>query len=319
MRKFTSVKDVADIHKIVGDAIELKEKPLLDSKLGIGKTLGIIFMNPSLRSRISTQKAAMNLGLNTIVINMEKDCWALETRDNVIMDEIAGEHIKEAAAVLGEYCDIIAVRDLPKMKSRDDDYSENFLKKLIEYSDVPVISLECGTLHPLQSLADLITIEENKRIKKPKVVLTWAPHIKPLPQAVPNSFSEWMCRAQREGLLDFVITHPKGLELKSEFTEGATIDYDQNHALSDADFVYVKSWSSYSDYGENFSNGGDWFFDNQKLKFTNDAYVMHCLPVRRGVDIADEILDGPNSLVIKEAGNRVYAAQIILKEILGKL
>jgi len=315
MKNFISVKDVTDISGLVKEALELKKNPYAFKKLGENKTIGLIFLNPSLRTRISTQKAAKNLGMDTIVMNMDKEGWALETQDGVIMNHNTVEHIREAAAVMGQYCDIIGVRSFPRLVDKNEDYSEDFFTKFIKYAGVPIVSLESATLHPLQSLADLITIEETKTKSRPKVVLTWAPHIKALPQAVANSFSEWMCKAD----VEFVITHPEGYDLAKEFTGGAHIEYNQDKALEGADYVYVKNWSSYEDYGKVHSMDSHWMMTNEKLKLTNNAKVMHCLPVRRGIELADEILDGPNSLVIQEASNRVWSAQAVLKRMLESI
>ena len=276
-------------------------------------------LNPSLRTRLSTQKAALNLGMNVMVMNLDKEGWALETEDGVVMNGTTVEHIREAAAVMGQYCDILGFRSFPKLQNRDEDYSEGLFNKFVKFSGVPVVSLESATLHPLQSFADLITIEENKKTARPKVVLTWAPHVKSLPQAVPNSFSEWMCRAQAEGMIDFVITHPQGLELADQFTPGATIEYNQDTALQGADFVYAKNWSSYHDYGKTVQGAESWMITHKKLEQTNEAKVMHCLPVRRDFELSAEVLDGPHSLVIKEAANRVWSAQTILKNMLEAL
>ncbi len=315
MKNFISVKDVTDIPGLVKEALELKKNPYAFKKLGENKTIGLIFLNPSLRTRISTQKAAKNLGMDTIVMNMDKEGWALETQDGVIMNHNTVEHIREAAAVMGQYCDIIGVRSFPRLVDKTEDYSEDFFNKFIKYAGVPIVSLESATLHPLQSLADLITIEETKTKPRPKVVLTWAPHIKSLPQAVANSFSEWMSKAD----VEFVITHPEGYDLAPAFTGGARIEYNQDKALEGADYVYVKNWSSYEDYGKVHSMDSHWMMTNEKLKLTNNAKVMHCLPVRRGIELADEILDGPNSLVIQEASNRVWSAQAVLKRMLESI
>jgi len=261
---------------------------------------------------LSTQKAALNLGMNVMVMNMDKEGWALETQDGVIMNHNTVEHIREAAAVMGEYCDIIGVRSFPRLVDQHEDYSEDFFNKFIKYAGVPIVSLESATLHPLQSLADLVTIEETKTKPRPKVVLTWAPHIKALPQAVANSFAEWMVKSD----VEFVITHPEGYELAKEFTGNATIEYNQDKALAGADYIYIKNWSSYEDYGKVLSMDSHWMITNEKLKLTDNAQVMHCLPVRRGIELSDEILDGPNSLVIQEASNRVCAAQAVLKKML---
>jgi N-succinyl-L-ornithine transcarbamylase len=246
---------------------------------------------------------------------MDKEGWALELRDNVIMNGTTVEHIREAAAVMGQYADIIGVRSFPGLKDRKEDYSEMIFNKFVEFCDVPVVSLESATRHPLQSLADLVTIEELKTRSKPKVVLTWAPHIKPLPQAVPNSFAEWMCKAD----VDFIITHPKGYELCTDFTNGASITNNQDEALADADFIYVKNWSAYEPYGKIFPGNEDWMLTNEKLKITNNAKIMHCLPVRRNLELSDEILDGKISIVVHEAANRVWAAQAVLKRMLESL
>ncbi len=319
MKQFTSVHDVADIPAIVKEAIALKVNPFAHQDLGKNKTIGLIFLNPSLRTRLSTQKAALNLGMNAIVMNIDKEGWALETRDGVVMNGTTVEHIREAAGVMGEYCDILGIRSFPSLTDKEEDYSEDIFNKFIKYSGIPVISLESATRHPLQSLADLITIEEYKKTAKPKVVLTWAPHVKALPQAVPNSFAEWMCKAQQEGMIDFVITHPEGYELAEQFTPGAKITHNQDEALAGADFIYVKNWSSYQDYGKVLTQGEGWMMTQEKLKITNKGKVMHCLPVRRDIELSSEILDSEDSLVIKEAGNRVWAAQAVIKALLTSL
>lgn len=316
MKFFTSVTDVKNIDALVQDALALKKNPYAYPQLGKNKTIGLIFMNPSLRTRLSTQKAAMNLGMNVMVMNIDKEGWALEMEEGAVMNGTTVEHIKDAAAVMGQYCDIIGIRCFPGLKSKEDDYSENVLQKFKMYCNVPIISLESATLHPLQSLADVITIrEEWKEKRKPKVVLTWAPHIKPLPQAVSNSFSEWMCKAD----VDFTITHPKEYELDTKFTNGAKISYDQQETLQNADFIYVKNWSAYRDYGKILCTDSSWMLTNEKLKITNNAKVMHCLPVRRNVELSDEILDGSNSLVQKQAFNRLFSAQAVLKNILESI
>ncbi|MFD2161375.1 acetylornithine carbamoyltransferase [Paradesertivirga mongoliensis] len=319
MKLFTSVHDVANVPAIVKEALELKANPFAHQELGKNKTIGLIFLNPSLRTRLSTQKAALNLGMNAIVMNIDKEGWALETRDGVVMNGTTVEHIREAAGVMGEYCDILGIRSFPSLKDKEEDYTEDIFNKFIKYSGIPVISLESATRHPLQSFADLITIEEHKKTAKPKVVLTWAPHVKALPQAVPNSFAEWMCKAQEEGMIDFVITHPEGYELAENFTPGAKITYNQDEALSGADFIYVKNWSSYEDYGKVLTEGEGWMMTQEKLKITNKAKVMHCLPVRRDLELGSDILDSEDSLVIKEAANRVWAAQAVIKGILEEL
>jgi N-succinyl-L-ornithine transcarbamylase len=315
MKLFSSVNDVTDIKQLVADALHLKQNPYGYKHLGENRTLGLMFLNPSLRTRLSTQKAAANLGMNVMVMNVDKEGWALEFNDNVVMNGTTVEHVREAAGVMGQYLDILGIRSFPGLKDRELDYSEEIFNKFVEFSKIPVVSLESATRHPLQSLADLVTIEELKPRPWPKVVLTWAPHVKALPQAVPNSFSEWMCKAE----VDFVIAHPKGYELCEDFTQGATITHNQEEAITDADFIYVKNWSAYEPYGQVMTGYDDWMMTNDKLKVTNDAKVMHCLPVRRNLELSAEILDGPNSLVVHEAGNRVWAAQAVLKKILEGL
>lgn len=313
MKHFTTVHDVADVHALVQEALELKKDPLAFSQLGKNRTLGLIFLNPSLRTRLSTQKAAMNLGMNVMVMNIDKEGWALELNEGAVMNGTTVEHVRDAAAVMGQYCDIIGIRCFPGLVNREEDYSERVLVRFMKYCKVPVISLESATLHPLQSFADLITINEfAPSLRRPKVVLTWAPHIKSLPQAVPNSFAEWMNKAA----VDFVITHPKGYELHEDYVKNAPVIYDQQEALKDADFVYVKNWSSFRNYGKLIHVEEGWGLTNEKLKVTNNAKIMHCLPVRRNVELSDELLDGPDSLVIHQAANRVYAAQTILKRML---
>lgn len=320
MNQFTSVHDVQDIKQLLNDALTLKESPYTLQHLGKNKTLGLVFLNPSLRTRLSTQKAALNLGMNVMVMNMDKEGWALETQDGIVMNGTTVEHIREAAAVMGQYCDILGLRSFPKLVNREEDYNEDFFSKFIKYCGVPVVSLESATRHPLQSLADLITIKETwKSDGKPKVVLAWAPHIKALPQAVPNSFAEWMCKAQQDGMIDFTIAQPPGYELNEDFTPGAKITYNLDEALAGADYIYVKNWSSYKEYGKVLTYPEGWMLNNDKLKGSNDAKVMHCLPVRRDLELSSEILDGPNSLVIHEAGNRLWAAQAVLKQMLEKL
>ncbi len=313
MKFFTTVNDVNNIDALLQEALTLKKDPYAFSQLGKNKTLGLIFMNPSLRTRLSTQKAGMNLGMNVMVMNIDKEGWAMEMEDGAIMNGASVEHIKDAAAVMGQYCDVIGIRCFSSLKNKEEDYSEKVLSKFMQHCKVPVISLESATLHPLQSLADLITIKEQWQLKqKPKVVLTWAPHVKALPQAVANSFSEWMCKAD----VDYTITHPKGYELSGDYTKGAKIILDQQEALRDADFVYVKNWSTYTDYGKIISTDSSWMLTNEKLKITNNAKVMHCLPVRRNVELSDEVLDSSASLVLEQANNRLYAAQAVLKKIL---
>ncbi len=315
MKNFISVHDVTDINALVKKALAYKADPFKDRLLGADKRVGLLFLNPSLRTRLSTQVAAKNLGMEAIVFNVDKEGWALEFEEDAIMSGNTVEHVKDAAPILGQYFDILCIRTFPSLNNREDDYSEMYIHQFIKYAGVPVISLESATLHPLQSLTDIITIQENwKNInRKPKIVLTWAPHIKPLPQCVANSFAQWM---NAWGEAEFVITHPVDYELAETFTKGATITHDQDAALENADFVYVKNWSTYTDYGKVYENDPSWMLTEEKMTRTNQAKVMHCLPVRRNVELSDEILDGPHSLVSKEAGNRVWAAQAVLSEIL---
>jgi len=314
MKHFLSVNEVANLSELVSMALAYKADPFKDTNLGNRKRLGMLFLNPSMRTRISTQIAAKNLGMDTIVFNVGQDGWTLEFEDEAIMSGSTVEHIKEAAPVLGKYFDILGVRTFPSLKNKEDDYSELYIHQFIKYSGVPILSLESATLHPLQSLTDIITIQEAfKEKRKPKIVLTWAPHVKVLPQCVANSFSQWI--TAWDGA-EFVIAHPEDYELDSKFTEGATITHDQEAALKDADFVYVKNWSTYTDYGKIYCNDPRWMLSNKKMAITNNAKVMHCLPVRRNVELSDEILDGPNSLVTQQAGNRVWAAQAVLAELL---
>lgn len=318
MKQFLSTKDVANINALVQQALQYKANPLADQHLGDNKRIGLLFLNPSLRTRLSTQVAARNLGMEAVVFNVDKEGWALEFEEGAIMSGNTVEHVKDAAPVLGQYFDILAIRTFPSLKNREDDYSEMFINQFVKYAGVPVVSLESATLHPLQSLTDIISIQESLQAKpiqkaRPKVVLTWAPHVKPLPQCVANSFAQWI---NAWGEAEFVITHPADYELSEEFTKGATITHDQDAALKDADFVYVKNWSTFHDYGKVYENDPAWMMTNEKLALTNQAKVMHCLPVRRNVELSDEILDGPNSLVTTQAGNRVWAAQAVLASIL---
>ena len=319
MKQFISVKDVANINALVKKALSYKQQPLLDKNLGAHKRIGLLFFNPSLRTRLSTQVAAQNLGMEPILFNVDKEGWALEFSEGAVMNGTTVEHIKDAAPVLGNYFNILCIRTFPSLQDKSADYSEHIIHQFIKYAGIPVVSLESATLHPLQSLTDIITMQESMDLsgtftnKKPKVVLTWAPHIKSIPQCVANSFSEWV---NAWGEANFVITHPEGYELAEEYTNGATITHDQDEALKDADFVYVKNWSSYQDYGKVLCTDANWMLTNAKLAVSNHAKVMHCLPVRRNVELSDEILDGANSLVTKEASNRVWAAQAVLSEIL---
>ncbi|MBS1760822.1 MAG: acetylornithine carbamoyltransferase [Bacteroidetes bacterium] len=314
MRNFTSVFDVKDIDRLVQTALNYKSNPFIDKALGQNKRIGCLFLNPSMRTRLSTQIAAQNLGMEAIIFNVGSEGWALEFEEEAIMSGNTVEHVKDAAPVFGKYFDILAIRTFPSLKNREDDYSELYINQIIKYACIPVVSLESATLHPLQSLTDIITITENfKENRKPKVVLSWAPHVKPLPQCVANSFSQWM---NVWGKADFVITHPEDYELSEAFTKGATITHHQDEALKNADFVYVKNWSTFNDYGKIYESNPEWMLTNKKLALTNNAKVMHCLPVRRNVELSDEVLDGPNSIVTQEASNRVWAAQAVLSEIL---
>ncbi|MBX2840975.1 MAG: N-acetylornithine carbamoyltransferase [Flammeovirgaceae bacterium] len=312
MRNFTSIHDVENLESLVKEALELKKEPLKYKALGEGKTMGIIFLNPSLRTRLSTQKAAQNLGVSPIVMNFGSEGWKLEFEDGTVMDGNAAEHIKDAARVMGAYFDIIGLRSFPGLENREDDYQDNILNQMLKYAGIPVVSLESGIRHPLQSFADVLTIEEHKEVKKPKVVLSWAPHPRALPQAVPNSFLEWMVAAD----YDVYATHPVGYELSEEFTKGVKIEYDQKKAFEGADFIYGKNWSSYNDYGKILTKDPSWTIDGEKMKLTNNGKFMHCLPVRRNVIVSDEVIDSENSLIIKQAGNREYSAQMVLKKIL---
>jgi N-succinyl-L-ornithine transcarbamylase len=314
MKNFISVKDVSDINALAAKALAYKANPLIDKKLGADKRIGLLFLNPSLRTRLSTQVAAQQLGLEVIVFNVDKDGWALEFEDGAIMSGNTVEHVKDAAPILGNYFDILCIRAFPSLTNKAEDYSEQVMHSFMQYAGVPIVSLESATLHPLQSLTDVITIKENfKENRKPKIVLTWAPHIKPLPQCVPNSFAEWI---NAWGEADFVITHPKGYELDEKYTKGATITQNQDEALANADFIYVKNWSTYTEYGRIYTNDPAWMLTNKKLTATNNAKIMHCLPVRRNVELSDEVLDSANSIVTQQASNRVWAAQAVLSEIL---
>jgi N-succinyl-L-ornithine transcarbamylase len=317
MKNFISVNDVSDINALVEKALAYKKNPFADRSLGADKRIGLLFLNPSLRTRLSTQVAAKNLGMEAIVFNVDKEGWALEFEEGAIMSGNTVEHVKDAAPILGQYFDILCIRTFPSLKNREDDYSELVMNSFVQYAGVPIISLESSTLHPLQSLTDILTIKETfVATHKPKIVLTWAPHVKPLPQCVANSFAQWV---NAWGEADFVITHPEHYELSEQYTKGATIITNQNDALKGADFVYVKNWSTYNDYGKIYSNDPAWMLTEDKIKLTNNAKVMHCLPVRRNVELSDEILDSENSLVTKQAGNRVWAAQAVISEILRGL
>ncbi len=317
MKHFTSIKQLGDLSDALAAAKYVKENPFADQALGRNKTLLMIFFNSSLRTRLSTQKAALNLGMNVIVLDVNQGAWKLETERGVIMDGDKPEHLLEAIPVMGSYCDIIGVRAFANLQNRDDDYNEIIINQFIQYSGKPVFSMEAATRHPLQTFADLITIEEHKKVEKPKIVMTWAPHPKALPQAVPNSFAEGINMTDYE----FVITHPHGYELDPEFTGRARIEYDQRKAFEGADFIYAKNWSAYKgeDYGKVLCTDRDWTVDAEKMALTNNAFFMHCLPVRRNMIVTDEVIESPKSIVIPEAANRVVSAQTVLKEILKGL
>jgi N-succinyl-L-ornithine transcarbamylase len=317
MRNFTSVHDIGDLKQAVREALEIKKDRFRDQELGKNKTLMMIFFNSSLRTRLSTQKAAMNLGMNTIVLDVNQGAWRLETERGVVMDGDKPEHILEAIPVMGCYCDLIGVRSFARFESKADDYDEKVLNQFIHYSGRPVFSMEAATRHPLQSYADLITIEEYKKKEHPKIVLTWAPHPRALPQAVPNSFAEWINAAGYE----LVITHPEGYELAPEFTGNARIEYDQRKAFEGADFIYAKNWAAYSDpnYGQIISTDRAWTVDAEKMALTDNAYFMHCLPVRRNMIVSDDVIESPQSIVIPEAANREISAQAVIKKILEAL
>ena len=317
MKYFQHVEDIGDLKAAVNEALEVKANRFAYKHLGEIKTLMMIFFNSSLRTRLSTQKAAMNLGMNVIVLDVNQGAWKLETERGVIMDGDKPEHLLEAIPVMGCYCDVIGVRSFARFENKTDDYEEKILNQFIKYSGRPVFAMETATVHPLQSFADLITIEEHKRVERPKVVLTWAPHPKALPQAVPNSFAEWMNAAD----YDFVITHPHGYELDPRFVGNARVEYDQDKALAGADFVYAKNWSAYADpnYGKVLSTDRSWTITTEKMALTNNGFFMHCLPVRRNMIVSDDVIESANSLVIPEAANREISAQVVLKRILEEL
>jgi N-succinyl-L-ornithine transcarbamylase len=320
MKQFISSNDVPSISALINQALTYKSSPRKDELLGKNKRLGCLFLNPSMRTRLSTQVAAQQLGMECVVFNIGSEGWAMEFEDGAVMNGTTAEHVKDAAPILGNYFDILAIRTFPSLKNKDADYSEHVIHQFIKYAGIPVLSLETATLHPLQSLTDLITIEETMSAnfssnRKPKIVLTWAPHVKALPQCVANSFAQWI---NAWGKADFTIVHPEGYELSEEFTRGATISNNQEEALQHADFIYVKNWSSYNDYGNTPAYQGNWMLTLEKLKSTNQAKVMHCLPVRRNVELADEILDSEHSLVTQQAANRIWAAQAVIANLLEK-
>lgn len=315
MKNFISVNDVSDISALVNKALGYKSDPFKDRSVGADKRIGLLFLNPSMRTRLSTQIAAANLGMEAIVFNVGQEGWSLEFEDEAIMSGSTVEHVKDAAPILGNYFDILGIRTFPSLQNKIDDYSELYINQFKKYSGIPILSLESATLHPMQSLTDIITITETfKEKRRPKIVLTWAPHVKALPQCVANSFSQWV---NAWGHADFVITHPEDYELDPHFTKGASITHDQDYALKNADFVYVKNWSTYNDYGRIYCNDPEWMMTSEKLLLTNHAKVMHCLPVRRNVELGDEVLDGFSSIVTQQASNRVWAAQAVLSELLS--
>lgn len=317
MKTYTNVKDLGNLQEAVKEALEIKKNRYAYKHLGENKTLLMVFFNSSLRTRLSTQKASMNLGMNTMVLDVNQGAWKLETERGVIMDGDKTEHLLEAIPVMGCYCDIIGVRAFAQFENKEDDYQEKILNQFIQYSGRPVFSMEAATGHPLQGFADLITIEEYKKTQRPKVVLTWAPHPKALPQAVPNSFADFMNEAD----VDFVITHPEGYELDPKFVRGAKVEYDQDKALAGADFVYAKNWAAYTDpnYGKILSKDRSWTVTTDKMALTNNAYFMHCLPVRRNMIVSDDVIESPQSIVIQEAANREISAQTVIKRILESL
>ncbi len=309
---YLSINDISNLSKWVQEAIDLKKEPIKYQDLGKNKTIGLLFFNNSLRTRLSTQKAAMNLGMQAIVMNFGSEGWALEFEDGTVMDKGKSEHVKEAAQVISQFCDVIAIRAFASLSDKEKDLSEEVLNSFAKYATVPIVNMESSTAHPLQALADAITLEENRTKKKPKVVLSWAPHPRALPHAVANSFIQMM---QKQNA-DFVITHPEGYELDKKITKDTVIEYDQEKAFKNADFVYVKNWSSFKDYGKVISQDKDWMITSKKMSLTDEAKFMHCLPLRRNVVVADEVLDSKNSLVIEQANNRTYAAQMVLMKIL---
>lgn len=320
MKTFFHVSDIGDLGKALEEAKQVKANPFAWKKLGENKTIMLVFFNSSLRTRLSSQKAALNLGMNPIVLNIGQDSWKLETEMGVVMDGDKSEHLREAIPVMTSYCDIIGIRSFAGLKDRAFDYNETILNQFIQYGGKPVISLESATVHPCQAFADLITIEEYRKKKRPKVVMTWAPHPKALPQAVPNSFAEWMNAAD----VDFVIAQPEGYELDPLFAGGARIEYDQMKALEGADFVYAKNWScpgvtDPSKYGQILSKDMGWTVDERHMAVTDNAFFMHCLPVRRNMIVSDSVIDAPTSLVIPEAANRVVSAQVVMKRMLESL
>lgn len=323
MKTFFNVEDLGNLDKAIAEALEVKANRFGYQELGKNKTLLMIFFNNSLRTRLSTQKAAMNLGMNVIVLDVNAGAWKLETERGVIMDGDKSEHLLEAIPVMSSYCDIIAVRSFAGLQDREFDYAESIVNQFVKYSGKPVVAMETATVHPLQAFADIITIKEKcteLSIKRPKVVLTWAPHCRALPQAVPNSFAQWMNAAD----VDFVVTHPEGYELDPKFVGNAKVEYDQKKALEGADFVYAKNWScpgvtNPADYGKILSKDMGWTIDSEHMAWTNNGYFMHCLPVRRGLIVTDDVIESDHSLVIPEAANREISAEVVLKRVLESL
>lgn len=317
MKTYTNVKDLGNLNEVIKEALEVKKNRFAYTHLGENKTCLMIFFNSSLRTRLSTQKAAMNLGMNTMVLDVNQGAWKLETERGVIMDGDKPEHMLEAIPVMSQYCDIIGVRAFAQFENKADDYNEKILSQFIQHSGKPVFSMEAATGHPLQAFADLITIEEHKTKARPKVVLTWAPHPRALPQAVPNSFADFMNEAD----VEFVITHPKGYELADKFTRGATVEYDQKKAFEGADFIYAKNWAAYQDpnYGQILSTDMSWTVDSEKMALTNQAKFMHCLPVRRNMIVSDDVIESPQSIVVEQAANREISAQVVIKRMLESL
>lgn len=320
MKSFTNVFDLGDLNQALAEAFEIKKTRYQYEALGHHKTCLLIFFNNSLRTRLSTQKAARNLGMDVIVLDVNQGAWKLETERGVIMDGDKSEHLLEAIPVMASYCDLIGVRSFARFESRDDDYNEKILNQFIQYSGKPVFSMEAATGHPLQAFADLITIEEHKRTERPKVVLTWAPHPRALPQAVPNSFADFM----NEANVELVITHPEGYELDPKFVRGARVEYDQKRAFEGADFIYAKNWACPGvtrpeAYGQILSKDMSWTVDTEHMSWTNNAFFMHCLPVRRNMIVSDDVIEAPTSLVIPEAANREISATVVLKRLLQSL
>ncbi|GAB3751020.1 N-acetylornithine carbamoyltransferase [Spirosoma pomorum] len=319
MTNFLSLADVTDLDALIQSGRAAKANPFADQQMGKNKTIGLIFFNSSLRTRLSTQKAAQNLGMNVMVMNVGQDSWGLEMEEGVLMNGDKAEHVREAAAVIGRYCDVIGIRAFAELQDRDKDYREQVMHQFAKYAKVPIVNLESATRHPLQSLADCITIDEAKTKPRPKVVLTWLPHFKPLPQAVANSFSEWMGACAQSGDVDFVMTHPKGYELAPEFVGNTPVIYDREEAFAGADFIYGKNWSSYNQYGQVLTQDSSWAVNMEDMALTDSGKFMHCLPVRRNLKVSDAVLDSPQSLVVEQAANREWSAQAVLKEILLSL